>query len=709
MTHRSYFDLIANIELAQPHEIFTPASNYGIGAMQAVVPPAEWPDIPGKIVQGERGLKAYNKKFSEHDGGEVTVDRRSIAVEVKVAAPVSANGRHGPPAAPGAPRPAGEEPAGSAEFGSAESPELLSQMEVADFEADTVFERRIMAALQLDVLGKVGDRGAKVFSAFHRRSEIISDVSKLSYEHLLLKFGFPVKAQLKTSADDTSPDRFTLKEVKNSIALLAGYKTISERTELGVGIWEGMTVGGEEYPSVVLVGAGEAAEWNGDQKLRKITHPRCRGHLLNFDTGSEQWYEFEKLAERLDRCTPEFAQATLKKAVDLFSGWAWKEQIAPDVLCGLILATWVQSIWAWRPQVALIGPSKSGKTYACNAISGIFGEMCKKSSMSTAAGIRQAIKSSSRAILCDEFEHSRYREEVLEMLRASGRGDSILRGTTDQKGQEFSLRHIVWVAAIEVGLSREADKNRFITLELARPPEDSRGKLILPSPAELNELGQDMLAVAIRYVHQAKRLAIRLKEVRVAGVDDRVVESYAVPAAMIATINGETEEGAVELLKGFLEGMGVSDPMEVKDETSLFDAILGAHVFVSKESYAVSQLLDVILKATENTENAKEALERCGIRKGQFSPDGAEESDAVKIDCLIIGCKAAADHLLRNTEWKGQAIEQILRRIEGAAVKRKLMAKRKVKCVCIPLDYVIEHFLVDGKDPEDSPPAQKNF
>jgi septin family protein len=112
----------------------------------------------------------------------------------------------------------------------------------------------------------------------------------------------------------------------------------------------------------------------------------------------------------------------------------------------------VQSIWDFRPQVAIVGATNSGKTVLFNTLVSIFGGLSLKSSLSTASGIRQAIKTSSQIVLCDEFEDSKFRVEILEMLRTSSRGDKILRGTTNQRGVEFGLQHIAWVAAIEVGL-----------------------------------------------------------------------------------------------------------------------------------------------------------------------------------------------------------------------------------------------------------------
>ena len=124
------------------------------------------------------------------------------------------------------------------------------------------------------------------------------------------------------------------------------------------------------------------------------------------------------------------------------------------------------------------------------------------------------------------------------VFEVSARGGEIARGTADQRGRRFGLRHIAWLAAIELGLTREADRNRFILLELDRPPQEKFGRMNLPTEAQLADLGLKLLALAVAHVHAADRLAQKLKSHGVAGVPSRIVESYATPAALLAAIQG---------------------------------------------------------------------------------------------------------------------------------------------------------------------------
>ena len=40
-------------------------------------------------------------------------------------------------------------------------------------------------------------------------------------------------------------------------------------------------------------------------------------------------------------------------------------------MSGLVLATWVQSLWAWRPRIDVLGATNTGKSMLCAALAGL--------------------------------------------------------------------------------------------------------------------------------------------------------------------------------------------------------------------------------------------------------------------------------------------------------------------------------------------------
>ena len=560
----------------------------------------------------------------------------------------------------------------------------------------THVEEEIVAALGLEVLGEIeGTLGnVKIFSKHHRKSERIADISKLSYERLVQLAGPIVKAKVTRGSDDEPPPGvYRMMEVRSAIGLLAGFRRLGDDSEAGPGCWQGQDDAGSPTESIVVVGAGEAAIWNGTGSLERIQEPRADGRLLDIGS-SDSWYDFGNLSALLTGCTPEFAHETAMQAEGLFERWRWRADDSPMVVSGLIMATWVQTIWAWRPQVAIIGRSNSGKSTLFEALDGIFGRLAVKSSQSSAAGIRQSIRQSAGVILADEFESGKHRHDILEMLRASSRGDKVLRGTTGHRGQEFSLRHIAWVAAIESGLSREPDRNRFITLELLPPTKENAGKLVLPPTAELAELGQRLLAVSIRYGLAAASLAVRLKSRRFDGVHPRVIESYAVPAAMHAALRGITnEDEASGILGRLLKTADLGDNATGGDEESLMADILSSSIRMDRGMEAT--VAQAVVMAKQQRMEAEEALERHGV--GLFIAEEQVNGGRLYLgDYLFVAHNIVTRKLLNQTNWRDQRIDQILCRIEGAGRCKKRIGNMHPWGVMIPMSYI------DGGGNEES-------
>jgi hypothetical protein len=541
----------------------------------------------------------------------------------------------------------------------------------------TFFERQIVEAIGLDVLGEIEGGRIKVFSEFHRKTDTILDIGKLSYQRLIQIAGPQVKSKVHQGTEQI-PDLFSFSDVKEAIALLAGYRRIEEN-ESGVGCWPGLDETGEQTSAIVLVGAGEAAVRNGQPGLTRITKPRYGGRLLDISTPTA-WYNFDELNELVLSCDAAAAVEAVTDLENLFARWRWVHQVqAPKVLAGLVLATWVQALWAWRPQVSITGASNSGKTFLFKALEGIFGSLAITSSGSTAAGIRQAVSKSAAVMLLDEFESGRHRNEILEMLRASSRGDRVLRGTTGHKGIEFTLRHIAWTAGIESGLRREPDKNRFIRQELVCPPSKEMGKLNLPSEHELHHLGQRLLAVALTFALSARETASALRVLSVTGVDTRIVEGYAVPAACYAAAMGESDVGpASEVLMRMLKT--VEQTENSNDTSQLLQDIIESEVVLDRGvRTTVGEIIDPKSRRIDPTKEL--CMERTGV--GIVAHNQNEE-------WFFVAHKAACRYLLKGTFWENQNIDEILKRLPGAEKCKKRLAGGMPWGVIIPLSLVIQ-------------------
>ena len=363
-----------------------------------------------------------------------------------------------------------------------------------------------------------------------------------------------------------------------------------------------------------------------------------------------------------------------------------QEEAPPLLITGLILATWVQTIFAWRPLVSIIGESNSGKSVLFETLGGsehqlgIFGKLARLSSKSSEAGVRQEISNSAVIVLCDEFEKSRERDKILEILRSSSRGSYQLKGTANQKGTKYRLRHITWVAAIESGLKRAPDINRFIMFELLKAKPGQHGKLRPPSGEVLHRLGQKLLAIAVSRAIEAKQMAIDLKDTPIEDAEARAIESYAVPAAMLATAKRANLEGAQNLLK-LLMRLTIEEKELSSDQEDLIDAIMGAEIYISAQEgiRTVSQILERTIETTD-TEGGCTALERVGIRRIRSKAILEGEIKVFMVPKLVVS------NLLVKTPWEGQRIDQILRRIDVVQHEQHKIAGRRYWGISITLE-----------------------
>jgi energy-coupling factor transporter ATP-binding protein EcfA2 len=378
----------------------------------------------------------------------------------------------------------------------------------------------------------------------------------------------------------------------------------------------------------------------------------------------------------------------------VFKNWYWRADAAvgEEIVAALAMATWVQSAWAWRPMVSITGASDSGKSTLFETLETLFGPLALLSSKSTEAGIRQSVANRSRVILCDEFESDKHRKGILELFRTASKGSKTLRGTMGQTSREYGLRHIPWVTAIEVGLQRAPDRNRFIMLEMDIPPKGKRGVMNLPTPAELEDLGQRILAVAVRHVARAAAMAERIKSIQVEGIHGRVVESFATPVAMAAVAQGFGDDAAAELLKVWVTQLDQDPSQGTKDETELLGDILSSSVNIGHGSQA--NVGQIVRRPDDYGADGTEAMERAGVAimpdsRGRYVGGFAARS-------LFVAVKSVSRYLLKGTRWDDQSIETILKRLRGAFQSQRRMGGHRPRGVEVPMELVEEKFTEGG-------------
>jgi len=523
-------------------------------------------------------------------------------------------------------------------------------------------DRLICQTLRLDVLGELPDRSIKIFSEFHGKASVIENVNRLTRTDLIQICGpFARDYVFEGNGLEASPNQFHIIHVREAIAMLAGHESAGEDVECGQGIWQGK---GEHSNHLVLVGPGEAIVVDSEFRTEKACKPRLAGLKVDLDAPKDvRWFNAKQFNEYLElAANTEWCVKQIDAACKLFDKWYWRSspETCSTLMVGLVMASWIQSIWSWRPMVSITAGSDSGKSCLFELLESLFGQLAFLSAKSTEAGIRQRVDNHSRVILCDEFESDRHRKAILEFIRTGSRGNKTYRGTSGGNGSArgYGLRHICWVTAVEVGLARAPDRNRFIQLEIGAPPKHLRGKLSLPPEPEIRDLGQRLMVVAVRHAIAANELAGRLKANSFEGVHGRVVESFATPMSLLACAVGLDEQGAIDLMARYFSELEQDPSQATKDETDLLGDILSSTVSLGHgEEAAVGQ----ILTNSNSYSGGLESIERAGVMIAYDS----RHTQPKRLG-LFLAHKAILRYLLKGTQWADQAIDQLLKRLPTA-------------------------------------------
>jgi hypothetical protein len=560
---------------------------------------------------------------------------------------------------------------------------------------------QVLTSIRLDVLGEYPNNSIEVFSHTYHKLVKIHDINRLGYASLVQICGEVVHDHVDDSKEP-DPAKVSMATVRNTIALEAGKFRLNDSTVLGVGCWavepqKDPAVGERQNRQwVVIVDTQRAGVWDGDE-FRLTSVPRVGSVVLDFGSG-EAWCDFAAVERSVREQTGDRARQTLDEATRLFAQWNWRAEAQAELVAALVACTWVQTLWRWRPLVSLSGPSDSGKSTLLEILEKLFGKLALLVSKTTEAGLRQAVQNTARVLMIDEFENDAHRAKVLELLRTASRGSKIPRGTADQRGRWYGLKHIPYLAAIETGLTKEADVNRFIKLELSHLSEEKRGRVELPSDAEVMDLGFRLLGVAVRHILQAVPVAEKLKGTRLPGVNGRTVECYSAPAAMLAVVRGLGMDDARMLLERLVRSQDNSKKPS-RDEMDLLRTILSSPLaFPGGRQFSVRQVL--VSRELYTECDGQKFLERSGIALSRRRR-GPKPSDPNEMDELFIVPEVVQRYLLRGTRWSEGDLDQLLRRLPNAEACQRRCGGGNLFGITIPkeLGELVPEDGLDGGSP----------
>lgn len=534
-------------------------------------------------------------------------------------------------------------------------------------------------AIGVSVIGENSDGSVSVFSQFLRKVRTI-DSDRITHRKLVQLCGSIVHQYVHTGAEKME-NMWNLDDIRMALSTMGGLLNLDEDASMGAGIW--MTPKGR----VVLVNGDHAAILTDDHKLIPQFNPRVDDGLLDFRSKRNDWVDFEEMEVLLEKAGDlAWCRDRLATCQEILVKWNWKNK-QDSLLCALLIpCTYIQTLWRWRPEVALAGPTACGKSTLFSTLTDMFGKLGLPLNKPTEAALRQRIRNRAVAVLIDEFENDKNRQALLEALRISGKGGEIVRGTSDHKGITFKYRHLPWTAAIESGLLKAADRNRFIMLDLAPLPPEVHGKTLIPEGEICRKLGLDLCAIALRHWKRAVALSSKLKGADIQDAHRRVVESFSVPAAMGAVIYGKSDDGAVEILQDLMHSRFGIQRQSGGDELDLLKLILESQFPVGNGMPPMT-VSDVITDASAYIMH-NQTLERFGIGLTSGRP-GPRSQNLEGKRFMFFNMDAVKRYLLRGTGWEQMDCEQLLLRVEGATHTQRAISGKRCWGVEVPMKDMV--------------------
>jgi hypothetical protein len=177
--------------------------------------------------------------------------------------------------------------------------------------------------------------------------------------------------------------------------------------------------------------------------------------------------------------------------LSLLKSWNWRRpDMDPHLLLGWMCAAMVGGALDWRPLAWVTGDKATGKSTLHKVMQMVFGPGgLLQSSDPTAAGLWQTAGHSSLPIALDEMEaeeDNRKNNNVIKLARQAASGGRIVRGGTDHKASDFTVRNCMLFSSILIPPLLGQDVSRIAILHL-----DKLGGTDVPhlEPRQLAEIG----------------------------------------------------------------------------------------------------------------------------------------------------------------------------------------------------------------------------
>ena len=395
------------------------------------------------------------------------------------------------------------------------------------------------------------------------------------------------------------------------------------------------------------------------------------------DIDSEFLYERQRSME-FKQATP-LTAAQASELPRLLGELSWEKPHYGDLLAGWCAVAPICGAMPWRSHIWLTGGAGTGKSWTFNNVikklTGKFAMSCQ--SATTAAYIRQELKSDARPVIFDEAEantkgSTANLDNVLEIMRASSTEDGgvIGKGSAGGTAVTYQMRSMFAFASIVVGAQSAADKSRITVLSFktsTRPNKDAWWKGF--SAEFLAKINPDFVdGLAARTFGMIPTILANTKTFTQSAAsilgDQRAGDQV---GPLLAGWYSLKHDGLVSLadatrIVSAIDWNSGEDKEEIREEKQLLNHIMAQVIQVDNngttQRKSVGELLIIAGQrsngtATMDHKDAESALRNCGIRTF---------ADGFAIAGTLPWTKA----VLKDTPWLASPV-RLLERLDGAS------------------------------------------
>lgn len=532
-----------------------------------------------------------------------------------------------------------------------EEEEMKKQMEEA---------HKMLKDLGIFILGVNSEGGIEVYSKATQATKTLGQTSKLYYDDMVQLFGPRFKLKVARTAQDLEArggKGYILSTVRTSIALASTDVRYGNVERVGPGIWPVIGEDRDRTHELLIVKHGKAITYNG-QELTDLENPVVGRMSASLSTKLD-WFDDNMLKGLIGKAKDkDWRHSVYTELYTIISRWEWSTPLMVELVCGLYMASWIQSLLEWRPIVAVVGESNSGKTELMKLLDKLYLDLASFSAGSTAAGVLQSLGDGSRPLLLDEFDQGAEQENLLKRFRVGSRGQESLYGTSSQGGRVYRIHHIPWISGIYADSRAQADKNRMINLKLTKAPKSLR----IPKDSDLYQLGHRLLAGVIASTNDSLDMIERLSRSKDNLLASRYRESFSIPYGILGGFldleRGVIEDIMLKYLQHVVANEVVMYDAETDQENILLD-ILGSEIKLPRDFPGKEEVCTVAELLFEPQYKRYRDLARTkGV--GYIIPKKSAEIKVAFIERTL----TQKGGILRGTEWQNKrGLTQILERL----------------------------------------------